>query len=336
MPRRARVFVRGAIYHVYCRVGRGARVFAEADEARGLVEQISEVRSRDGFAVLAWCVMPTHYHLAVRTGEAPLWRSMRTIQGRFAQGFNRRHQLFGSLWQERYKCRLVDSEAYLKHLLAYIHLNPVVGGIAASAEGYRWSGHRELLGRSAEVDLVDVDEVHTMLGGSVGEARRAYRRLMAAAAGQEWLDEAPGGLPWWRREERSDDEPVPAVQRQRTDAQGASTGLERQSVAAQGFLAAAGEALGEHGGVLKSRRLAREDVAQRDLIALLAVERYGLRVRDLAAELARRADEVSRWATRGALRRQSDAALAAHFEWLDAAVATILSTSTAHAGTTSQ
>jgi REP element-mobilizing transposase RayT len=307
-------------------------VFADADEALGLVDQIRDVRSRDGFAVLAWCVMPTHYHLALRTGEAPLWRSMRTIQGRFAQAFNRRHRIFGSLWQERYKCRLVNSERYLKQLLAYIHLNPVVGGIAASAEGYRWSGHRELLGRGAEVSLVDADEVHTLLGRSTGEARRAYRRLVAAAAGQDWLDDAPGALPWWRREERIDDEPAPTVQRPRTDAQGASTGLERESVEAQGFLAAAGAALGEHGGVLRSRRLAREEVAQRDLIALLAVERYGLRVRDLAAEMARRADEVSRWATRGALRRRSDAAVAAHFERLDAAVATIIHSSTPRVG----
>ena len=42
----------------------------------------SEVR---GWTRLGWCVMATHYHLAVRVGQVPLWRSMRLIQGRFAR-----------------------------------------------------------------------------------------------------------------------------------------------------------------------------------------------------------------------------------------------------------
>ena len=82
MPRRPRVFVAGAIYHVYCRVARRERAFAEQREAAAFVGVIREVVREHGLSVLAWCVMPAHYHLAVRTGRQPLWRSMRLIQGR--------------------------------------------------------------------------------------------------------------------------------------------------------------------------------------------------------------------------------------------------------------
>ena len=72
--------------------------------------------------------MPTHYHLA--QGGVPLWRSMRLVQGRFAQSYNRRHKNIGGVWQEQYKAKLVRDASCLARLLAYIHLNPVVASRA--------------------------------------------------------------------------------------------------------------------------------------------------------------------------------------------------------------
>ena len=66
MPRRPRVFVAGASYHVYCRVARGERVFADPREAAALVGVIREVVREHGLSVLAWCVMASHYHLEER------------------------------------------------------------------------------------------------------------------------------------------------------------------------------------------------------------------------------------------------------------------------------
>ena len=81
MPRRPRVFVDGAIYDVYCRFAHGARVFASPEEAERFLSIVREVKRTDGLSILAWCLMATHYHFAVRTGRLPLWRSLRVIQG---------------------------------------------------------------------------------------------------------------------------------------------------------------------------------------------------------------------------------------------------------------
>ncbi|MGQ9752101.1 MAG: transposase [Thermoanaerobaculaceae bacterium] len=80
---------------MYCRTARHERIFADAREAQALLDIFRDLRDRDGFAILAWSVMPTHYHLALRTGEVPLWRSMRLVQGRFAQSYNQRHKNIG-------------------------------------------------------------------------------------------------------------------------------------------------------------------------------------------------------------------------------------------------
>ncbi len=212
MPRRPRVFVAGAIYHVYCRTARRERVFAARGEAERFVALVRGTRDRDGFAVLAWCLMPTHVHLVLRTAEVPLWRSMRLIQGRFAQDFNRRHRTLGSLWQERYKAKLIDEHAYLGRVLAYVHLNPVAAGLARSPAAWAWSGHRELMGARGH-GLVDTDEAVSLLGETQAEARQVYRGWLAAVRKEAVAADAVGAPAWWRQKVDRDDGKVIRVLR---------------------------------------------------------------------------------------------------------------------------
>ena len=52
MPRRPRLFVPGATYHVYCRVARGELVFDDRIESEGFVNAVREVIEIDGWRVL--------------------------------------------------------------------------------------------------------------------------------------------------------------------------------------------------------------------------------------------------------------------------------------------
>jgi len=97
MPRRPRLFLSGAIYHVYCRVARGEFIFDDHDEAAEFIEDLRTVRDLDGWTVFAWVLMGSHYHLVLKTGEIALWRSMARLQGSFSRAFNRRHRFLGRL-----------------------------------------------------------------------------------------------------------------------------------------------------------------------------------------------------------------------------------------------
>ena len=307
MPRRPRVFADGAIYHVYARFGRGVQVFAEGEEAKHFLAILADVKRTDGLTVLAWCLMPTHYHLAIRTGTVPLWRSFRLIQGRFAVGYNRRHRLLGSVWQGRYKARLVIGQASFTRLIAYIHLNPVKAGLVRSPGAHRLSGHRELEGRVG-VSLVDVDETLALFGRSRRAARASYLRMVRAVGGEAWSLEAPGRLPWWRREDS--EELVTDAARPRLDAQGASMVPDSTRVGVDELLACVCDELVMPLEQLASPVRDRKTVTARQLVAVLGVIRHGVRVKDLAERLNAFPDTVSRWVTRGTHRRASDAGFA--------------------------
>lgn len=307
MPRRARVFVAGAWYHVYCRVGRGERPFGEPREAAALVSVIREVKREHGLGVAAWCVMGNHYHLAVRAGRVPLWRSMRLIQGRTARGYNRRHRVLGAFWQSRYKAIVVEGERYLQQLIAYIHLNPVKAKAAGEPADVRWSGHRELLGRVKE-PLADVGEALSLFGTRRAAARRAYVRILRGERRTAWAGENPDPLPWWRRR-AADDEPIaPEDGVPRVDALGASSVPARRRWSVDEYVTACCQIRDVERGDLASRNKDAGLTRTRELMTVIGVEGYGLRVRDLAEALGQNPGSASRTLGRALERERDDTA----------------------------
>jgi putative transposase len=304
MPRRPRVFVPGASYHVYCRVARGERVFANPREAVALVGVIREVAREHGLSVLAWCVMATHYHLAVRAGHLPLWRSMRLIQGRFARLHNHQSRVLGPFWQGRYKAILVPDERYLRQLVAYIHLNPVTAKVVRDPAAYRWSGHRELLGRVAD-PLVDVNEALVLFGRQRAAARRAYVAMLKGARREEWVGEGPGQLPWWRRSE--EEAPITLAEgKPRLEALGASTLPARARWDVHTYLRQTCKVLEVDRDALSGRRKDGTTARLRELAVLVGVEVYGVKVKACAERLGMNAGSVSRVLARAAAREREE------------------------------
>ena len=318
MPRSRRVFFDGAVYHVYNRLARGERVFAVDEMAAGFVELLREVVERDGVTVFAWAVLPNHYHLAVRAGVVPLARTMKTLAWRTTRRVNRELQVYGPLWQGRYRAKLVEDQGYLDRLLTYIHLNPVAAGLVDDPARYRWSGHREIQGLRRK-PIVDVDEVLRLFGTTRRAARRAYTRAIRGARDEEGIGEGPGHLPWWRlgRPPRSEEEvPETAGLAKRKEA-AERQGRERPRLEAEEFVGRAADALGIDVEELRGRSKRRDLSRARELLAVLGVERYGLRVKDLAEFLGKHPVTVTGWVMRGVRRRVEDAETAARLDALD-------------------
>ena len=148
MPRKPRLFIPGATYHVYCRVARGEFVFDDDFEAIEFIKVLRKVRNLDGWTVFASCLMGNHYHLVVKTRNVDLWRTMARLQGTVARGHNRRHRYLGRLWQSRYRAHVIDTDDYFRQVVSYVHLNPVAAGVVDDPAEFPYSGHREMLGLS--------------------------------------------------------------------------------------------------------------------------------------------------------------------------------------------
>ena len=319
MPRPPRALEEGRVYHVYNRVGGGEMPFADEGLASRFVQLLGRVIERDELLVCAWSLMSNHYHLVVRMGAVPLSRSMKTLHQEVTRSRNRQARVFGPLWQGRFKAKWVDDERYLGQLIAYVHLNPVAAGLVSNARDYRWSGHREVLGLR-RASIVAVDNVLVVFGSRRSAALRAYRAALGDVRRSGWFEESPGRLPWWRagRPPEEEEEIVPHGTAQ-VDMLGRPTSPFRRRYDAETWVDAACVRIGFSREDLASRSRSSDLVRAREVLALVGVERYGVKVRELASTLEKSEDGVSLWVRRGARRRLDDPEFAAEAEALDAA-----------------
>ena len=315
MPRRPRVLIEGAIYHVYNRFARGEGIFGDPEEAIAFVELLRTVKERDEFIVFAWCVMPNHYHIALRSSSVPLPRTMQFLQGRFSRDFNRRWRRTGPLWQSRYKAKVIEDANYLSRVIQYIHLNPVRVGLAEEPSKYTFSGHRELMGKIKK-PLCDVDEALLCFGPTLKPARRSYSAALKHAMKDDGSTEEAGGLPWWTRDRELDlDEGRSFV-----DVLGRSTGLERPSLESGEFIKMACEILNVEVDQLASRRQDSATARLRRMVASLGIERWGQRAGELARVMRKHTVVVSRWVSEARQLREDDNEYSGSIEALDSAL----------------
>ena len=75
---------------------------------------------------------------------------MKLVKQRFTRWFNRRHHRFGTLWAERFKSLLIESENQaIESVAAYIDLNCIRANLAQDPKDYRFCGYAEAVGGSA-------------------------------------------------------------------------------------------------------------------------------------------------------------------------------------------
>ena len=106
---------------------------------------LSRARASVGFQVLAYCLMPNHFHLLLRVGNVPLPRIMQGLLTGYATRFNLRQGKTGHLFQSRYKAILCTDDSYLLTLVRYIHQNPVRAGFVADPSDWPWSSYRQYM-----------------------------------------------------------------------------------------------------------------------------------------------------------------------------------------------
>jgi REP element-mobilizing transposase RayT len=104
------------------------------------IEALEYQRSQRRISLLAFCLMPDHYHLlCVLRGEATLSGVVSSINKFMATRVNRDRGAHGQLWQQGYFDRRCRSVSDAEDLLSYIEHNPVRKDWAKAAADWSYS-----------------------------------------------------------------------------------------------------------------------------------------------------------------------------------------------------
>lgn len=96
--------------------------------------------------LLAYCLMPNHYHLLLKQKTIDgMTKFLRRLCTSYSLYFNKKYDRVGKLFQGIYKAAFIDRDEYLLHLSRYIHLNPILDKVAPCHK-YPFSSYQHYLG----------------------------------------------------------------------------------------------------------------------------------------------------------------------------------------------
>ncbi len=142
MPRRQRGKTGGYVFHVLNRfVGRTTLFRKEGDYA-AFEKVLQEGMEWQRMRVLAYCVMPNHWHLVLwprRDGE--LSEYLRWVTVTHTQRWHAQHHTSGTgpLYQGRFKSFPVQPDKHLLTVCRYVERNALRANLVEGAEDWRWS-----------------------------------------------------------------------------------------------------------------------------------------------------------------------------------------------------
>ncbi len=114
------------IYHVYNRGAHQYPVFRKPIHYRKCIILLQKYATQYHVALLAYCLMPNHYHLSVRQElKGSVSRFLQTTFNAYVQYYNLLESHSGTLFQGAAKSMCVNTEEYLLQVVRYIHSNPV-------------------------------------------------------------------------------------------------------------------------------------------------------------------------------------------------------------------
>jgi len=185
MPRPLRLDYADARQHVMNRGARSEPIFRDNDDCMVFLGLLAELPVRFGVEVHGYALMGNHYHLLLVSRHGRLSEAMGFVQSRFARHQNRVHRWDGPIFRGRFKNRLVEDDGYWRHVLAYVHLNPVTAHLVGKPEEARWTSHRAYVGLDTAPEWLETAELLGLFGGANPLAAYVWEVQVGRQAGPD-------------------------------------------------------------------------------------------------------------------------------------------------------
>lgn len=121
-----RSFQNDYYYHVYNRGNRKQSIFVNYHDYERFLKKVIEYKKKYSIHILVYCLMPNHFHFILQQSSPNgISKFLSDLCNSYSRYFNVKYELVGSIFQGRFKAKLIDKDEYLIHLSRYIHLNPI-------------------------------------------------------------------------------------------------------------------------------------------------------------------------------------------------------------------
>ena len=165
-------------YHLYNRSNRGLIVYQTVSNYNYFLSKV-EKEWKSYFDIIAYCLMPTHFHFIIQTPA-----DIKTPKANYAVGkllssytrsMNKEFDTHGSLFQRKTSAinlcpdeiefrEIFSPNEYARNCFNYIHQNPVVAGLVTKPEDWLYSSYNEYFGEVKIKGLCNVEMGRKLIG----------------------------------------------------------------------------------------------------------------------------------------------------------------------------
>ena len=139
--RNRRLLQDGAEYHVTARINRSEMILSPEEEKILFLAVIKRAKKRYKFQIKNFCIMNNHFHFLIKPGEGEsLSRIMQWILSVFAMAWNRKQNLNGHVWGERFFSRIIAGIVDFLRVFIYIDENPVYAQLVNHPRKWEFGG----------------------------------------------------------------------------------------------------------------------------------------------------------------------------------------------------
>lgn len=142
MPRIKRVDVGGEVYHVLNRSNARVQIFDNDQDYKQFVEILEEAVLKYNMRLLAYCIMPNHWHLVLYPKvDGDLQKFMSWLSNTHTRRWHVSKNSVGQghLYQGRYKSFICEQDLHLLTVLRYVERNAKTANLVKMAEEWKWS-----------------------------------------------------------------------------------------------------------------------------------------------------------------------------------------------------
>ena len=153
MPRPMRTAPGGFVYHVLNRANGKRRIFDHDRDYLAFERVLAEAQERVPMRILAWCVMPNHWHLLLwpqEDGDLSNFMRLVTLTHTQRRHAHRASAGTGHIYQGRFKSFVVQNDAHFLAVSRYVEANALSGKLVQRAEDWRWGSLWRALGGKAD------------------------------------------------------------------------------------------------------------------------------------------------------------------------------------------
>jgi putative transposase len=135
-----RTSVGGYCYHAINRGNQKKEVFHDRGDYARFMLLIARACERVPMRLLAWCLMPNHFHLVLwphDDGDMSRW--MHWLLTSHVRWHHKKYETSGRIWQGRFKSFPIQQDEHLMTVERYVERNPLRAGLVRRAEEWTWS-----------------------------------------------------------------------------------------------------------------------------------------------------------------------------------------------------